>query len=58
MFAPDAFNHGDGWNDCEFLLKMFGKRDKSTINSKQRYKMRMLLETKVIPFVLADTRLG
>lgn len=58
VFTPDAFNHGDGWNDCEFLLKMFGKRDKSTINSKQQYKMRMLIENKVIPFVLADTRLG
>lgn len=57
-FTPDSFNHGDGENDYEFLLKMFGKRDKSAINSKQRYKMRMLIENKIVPFVANDRRLG
>lgn len=55
-FTPDSFNHGDGANDYEFLLKMFGKRDKTTITSKQRYKLRKLVEDKIIPFVLADPR--
>ena len=57
VFTPDSYNHGDGWNDYEFLLKMFGKRDKSTINSKQNWKIRKLLGNKIVPFVLADPRL-
>lgn len=55
-FTPDSYNHGDGANDYEFLLKMFGKRDKSTINPKQQYKLRKLVEDKIVPFVLADPR--
>lgn len=55
-FTPDSYNGHDGENDLEFLLKMFGKRDKSTINSKQSYKLRKLVENKIIPFVLADPR--
>ncbi|MFF1540672.1 hypothetical protein ACFVWL_11380 [Microbacterium sp. NPDC058269] len=55
-FTPDSYNHGDGANDYEFLLKMFGKRDKTTITSKQRYKIRKLVSDKIIPFILADPR--
>lgn len=55
-FTPDSYNYGDGVNDYEFLLKMFGKRDKSTITSRQGYKIRKLVTGKIIPFVLADPR--
>jgi hypothetical protein len=58
VFPDDEYNQGDGWNDWEFLRKMFGVRDKTTINRKQRYKIRILLDRKIIPFVLADARLG
>lgn len=58
VFTADEFNHGDGWNDYDFLLKTFGVRDKSTISPKQQWKVRKLLELKVFPFVLEDDRLG
>ncbi|MCI1017359.1 hypothetical protein HWD99_01840 [Microbacterium sp. C5A9] len=58
VFTPDAYNFGDGWNDYDFLLKMFGVRDKDAITSKQRWKIRKLIDLKITPFVLTDSRLG
>jgi len=58
VFTDDVYNHGDGWNDWDFMRKMFGVRDKTTINRKQRWKIRMLLDNKIVPFVLDDDRLG
>lgn len=57
-FTPDEYNFGDGRRDYDFLRKMFGVRDKSTLSSKRQWKIRKLLDLKVIPFVLSDERLG
>lgn len=58
VFTPDDYNEHDGWNDWDFLRKMFGVRDKTTISTKRKWKIRKLLDQKVIPFVLSDKRLG
>jgi hypothetical protein len=57
VFTPDSWNGGNGVNDYEFLLKMFNKRNKENITSRQQSKIYMLLLHKVVPFVLADDRL-
>ncbi|MFV4914960.1 hypothetical protein PFZ49_15895 [Microbacterium lacticum] len=57
-FTPDQYNGGDGGNDYDFLLKMFNKRNKDDITRPQRNKISVLLNKKVIPFVLEDPRLG
>lgn len=56
-FTPDQYNRGDGYYDWEFLRKVFGKRDKGDLSSKQLYRARMLVQNKIIPFVLDDTRI-
>lgn len=57
VFTPDGWNFGDGERDHEFLRKMFNKRNKEDISQKQSAKIYMLLTKKVLPFVLADSRL-
>lgn len=57
-FTPDRWNGGDGQRDCDFLLKMFNKRNKSEISARQRYKITTVLKQKVFPFVLTYDRLG
>jgi hypothetical protein len=56
-FLPDQWNGNDGENDYEFLLKMFNKRDKDAITDPQQRKIYMLLNRKIVPFVLSDPRL-
>jgi hypothetical protein len=58
VFTPDQYNGGDGWGDWDFLRTMFGVHDKTTISTKRQWKIRKLLDQKVIPFVLNDRRLG
>lgn len=55
-FPPNQWNGGDGWGDCDFLLKMFNKHDKEAITAAQNRKIRALLGT-IKTFVLADERL-
>lgn len=57
VFTPDQWNHDDGENDYNFLVKMFNKRDKDSITTGQHNKIYMLLQHKVFPFVLTDDRL-
>lgn len=46
------YNHYDGVNDYEFMLKMFNKRDKSSITIKQDKKIKAVLLNSVKPFLL------
>ncbi|MDE6699222.1 MAG: hypothetical protein K2J91_07080, partial [Lachnospiraceae bacterium] len=46
------YNHYDGVNDYEFMLKMFNKRDKSSITIKQNKKIKAVLLNSVKPFLL------
>lgn len=50
-FGPDQYNGQDPEGDHSFLIKMFNKRDKSTISRPQNSKAHMLLTRKVRPFV-------
>ena len=52
-FKPNRFNDFDGKNDYEFLLKMFNKRDKSSITSKQKGKITAVLLNSIKPFLEA-----
>jgi len=56
-FTPDQWNQNNGWNDREFLLTMFNKRDKDAISVPQKRKISMLLHRKVFPFIQDDERL-
>jgi len=57
VFSVDKWNE-DGEQDIKFLLKMFNKKDKKSITSKQRWKIRLLLSNKIKPYVLNDERLS
>jgi hypothetical protein len=56
-FTPDQYNNADGASDYEFLLKMFNKKKKEDITSPQQRKISVLLNTKVIAFIVNDYRL-
>ncbi|MCU1579992.1 MAG: hypothetical protein JWP19_2196 [Rhodoglobus sp.] len=53
-FTPDQWNFSDGERDYDFLAKMFNKRNKDTISTRQQQKIYMLLRNKVFPFVLTQ----
>lgn len=57
VFTKDAWNK-DGEQDLVFLLKMFNKKNKKTISSKQQRKICLLLSKKIKPYVLNDERLS
>lgn len=54
-FTPDQWDADGGY---AFILDMFNKRKKDEITRPQRAKITVLLNRKVIPFVLADESLG
>lgn len=54
-FTPDRWDADGGY---AFMLDMFNKRKKNEITRSQRSKIAVLLNRKVIPFVLADESLG
>ena len=45
------YNQYDGEEDYEFMLKMFNKRDKSTISVKQDKKIKAILLNSIKPFL-------
>lgn len=55
LYEKDAFdteyNHNDGEADYEFMLKMFNKRDKSSITINQEKKIKAVLLNSVKPFL-------
>ena len=48
---PHIYNQYDGEEDYEFMLKMFNKRDKSTISVKQDKKIKAILLNSIKPFL-------
>jgi hypothetical protein len=58
VFTPDRYNENDGGDDWEFLRKMFGVRDKTVISPRRQWKIRKIIDQKIIPFVLSDDRFG
>ena len=50
-FENNAYNNYDGMNDCQFLLDMFNKRDKTDISTAQKRKIRALIGYTIRPFL-------
>lgn len=46
-----AYNHYDGRTDYEFMLKMFNKRDKTAISTKQDKKIKAIILNSIKPFM-------
>lgn len=53
-FTPDGWDADGGYS---FILDMFNKRNKDAITKPQQAKIAVLLNRKIIPFVLADESL-
>ena len=49
----DAF---DGYNDYEFLLKMFRKTNKSDITEAQHRKIRALIVNSILPYLRSELK--
>ena len=45
------YNDYDGYDDYEFVLKMFNKRDKSTITWRQEKKIRAIIVASIRPYL-------
>ena len=50
-FPDNCYNDFDGRNDCEFMLDMFNKRDKTTITRSQQSKIRAIIGYEIKPFL-------
>lgn len=50
-FKPSAYNNFDGYNDYEFLLDMFNKRNKLNISDRQQAKIRGLIAYSIKPYL-------
>ena len=48
------FNNYDGYNDYEFMLKMFNKKDKNRITVGQQKKIRAIIVASIRPFLQAQ----
>ncbi len=55
-FRPNQYNDYDGYNDYEFLLDMFNKRDKNSISSKQQAKIRAIIVSSIRPYLKMKLR--
>lgn len=56
-FIPNQYNRFDGYNDYQFMLDMFNKRDKSSITESQHRKIRGIIVGAIKPHLekqLAD----
>lgn len=48
----NIYNNYDGEDDYEFMIKMFNKRDKSSITIKQNKKIRAIIVNSIKPFLM------
>ena len=56
VFKPNQYNHFDGYNDYEFLLKMFRKTNKSDITEAQHRKIRALIVNSILPYLRSELK--
>ncbi|MBQ3033547.1 MAG: hypothetical protein IJD28_04130, partial [Deferribacterales bacterium] len=52
VFKDSEYNNFNGDKDCEFLLDMFNKRDKSSITEKQKRKIDALIVKSIKPYLV------
>lgn len=50
-FVPNQYNNYNGDADYQFILKMFNKRNKTSITAKQKSKIRAVILTSILPAV-------
>lgn len=50
-FSDNRYNGYDGQKDCQFMLDMFNKRDKTTITMAQEGKIRAIIGYAIRPFL-------
>lgn len=50
-FPANKYNRFDGFNDYDFMLTMFNKRDKSSITEPQHRKIRGIIAYSIKPFL-------
>ena len=53
-FVPNQYNQFDGFNDYQFMLDMFNKRDKSSITGPQHRKIRGIIVGSIRPYLEAQ----
>lgn len=51
VFEPNNYNYYNGYNDYQFLLKMFNKRDKTLISFSQKRKIRGIIAYTIRPWL-------
>lgn len=51
VFKGNVYNDFDGYNDYDFLLKMFNKRDKDDITEKQQRKVTAIIMNSILPYL-------
>lgn len=51
-FTDNQYNHFNGYNDYQFLLEMFNKRDKSSITYAQKRKINALIAYSIKPYLI------
>lgn len=62
LYKEDAFintqyNHYDGSNDYEFMLKMYNKRDKSSITEAQNRKISAIIMNSIKPYLMKTLKI-
>ena len=50
-FPANQYNKFDGWNDYDFMLTMFNKRNKASITASQHSKIRGIIAYSIKPFL-------
>ena len=51
VFVPNKFNDFDGYNDYEFLLKIFNKVNKADISEAQHRKTMAIIKNSILPYL-------
>lgn len=51
VFIPNNYNDFDGYNDLEFLLKMFNKVNKADISDAQHRKTTAIIMNSILPYL-------
>lgn len=53
-FQPNRYNHFDPYEDYDFLLSMYNKRNKNEITDRQHSKIRGLIAYSIIPYLKTE----
>ena len=51
VFTPSRYNNFNGYNDYQFMLDMFNKRNKDSITQRQQQKIRGIIAYSIRPYL-------